>query len=112
MRAGQPRGSSTWTGDAWKTGVEARIVSREPNVRMVLAKVAMGEADAAIVYATDVPSAEGVRAIELPALTPPATYQHAKIAGGSELADAWLAMVEGPVGAEALRRRGFGVPGS
>ena len=47
--------------------VAANVVSREDNVRAALAKVELGEGDAAFVYATDVPGADGVREIPLPA---------------------------------------------
>jgi molybdate transport system substrate-binding protein len=41
-------------GADFKDRVNANIVSREPNVRQVVAKVNLGEADAAVVYTSDV----------------------------------------------------------
>ena len=49
-------------------GVVARVVSYETDVRATLAKVRLGEADAAIVYHSDVVSAAGrVRGVQIPA---------------------------------------------
>lgn len=44
-------------GPAWVEQVRSNVVSREPNVRQVLAKVQIGAVDAAIVYSTDVVAA-------------------------------------------------------
>lgn len=97
-------------GDAWRAEVESRVVSREPNVRLVLTKVAMGEADAAIVYATDVAAMSGVRAVPLPeGMSPRSVYLDARLTASPspELADTWLAYVASADGRAALAARGF-----
>ena len=51
------------------------IVSREDNVKAVVAKIELGEGDAAIVYATDARASKGVTSIEIPvSANVPATY--------------------------------------
>lgn len=52
-------------GTAWRERVLARVVSREIDVRQVLAKVTYGEADAALVYRSDARLAD-VRRIDPP----------------------------------------------
>lgn len=92
--------------------VGANIVSREPNVRQVVAKVALGEADAAIVYQTDITPdlADKVRPVALPeALTIIATYPIALLrqAPNPTAAAAFIAFVLGPDGQTILQRWGF-----
>ena len=90
------------------------VVSNEDDVKGVAGKVALGEADAGFVYATDVtPVADRVLAIELPDdAQPPIEYQAAVVVGTDD-ADAARAFVEallGETGREALERAGFVVP--
>jgi molybdate transport system substrate-binding protein len=81
--------------------VEARIVSRELNVRQVLAKVVLGEADAGVVYRSDALSAgDKVHVVEIPAELN-VTAPHAA------LARRWVELVRSPVGVAALREAGF-----
>lgn len=95
--------------------VQARVVSRELNVRQVLTKVTLGEADAGIVYRSDARSAGArVRVIEIPAeVNVPAEYPIAAVtqAPHRELARQWVALVTGPEGQAVLTRAGFGPPG-
>ena len=95
--------------------VQARVVSRELNVRQVLTKVTLGEADAGIVYRSDARSAGArVRVVEIPPeLNVLAEYPVAVVTRGPhrELAREWVALVTGPEGQAALTRAGFGPPG-
>lgn len=52
------------------------VATEDPNVRIVLSRVDLGEVDAAFVYATDLPAAMHVRAIELPASLAVPTNQY------------------------------------
>jgi molybdate transport system substrate-binding protein len=102
-------------GAALRGRLEARVVSRELNVRQVLAKVVLGEADAGIVYRTDaLGSRDKVEMIAIPAeLNVPAEYPVAvcKAAPAPALARAWVDLVRGPEGQRSLTAAGFSTPG-
>lgn len=98
-------------GEAYKAGVLANIVSNEANVRAVLTKVALGEADAGIVYTSDVASdASSVTQIEIPdALNTIASYPIAPLTDSAnpELAQAFVDYVLSPAGQKILAAHGF-----
>jgi molybdate transport system substrate-binding protein len=98
-------------GEGFVDKVAANVVSEEDNVKAVLAKVQLGEADAGIVYTTDVTTdvAADVTLIELPpAINVVATYPIAVVKGGNtELADAFIAFVLGEEGQAILAKYGF-----
>ena len=90
------------------------VVSNEDDVKGVAGKVALGEADAGFVDATDVtPVEDRVLAIELPDdAQPPIEYEVAVVAGSTDK-DAAIAFIEhlrGGDGREALESAGFVVP--
>jgi len=98
-------------GADFRRRLDRHIVSRELNVRQVLAKVLMGEADAAIVYASDAVAArDKLRVVPLPtALNPVAEYPIAVVRGArhAQLARAFIELLNSPTGAGALRDAGF-----
>jgi molybdate transport system substrate-binding protein len=98
-------------GKAFAAAVEKRVVSRELNVRQVLAKIVLGEADAGIVYVTDAVAARGkVQVLPIPPeLNVRAEYPIAAVAASKNaaLARAWIDLVMSPAGTAALRAQGF-----
>jgi len=93
--------------------VRSNIVSREPNVRQTAAKVALGAADAAIVYATDADGLSGVRSIGVPAsLQPTILYPLVTLKGAAAPAAvrAFRDFVLSPAGRTALAGFGFTAP--
>lgn len=91
--------------------VRARIVSHELNVRQVLAKVTLGEADAGIVYRSDAVAArDKVRIVSIPGeVNVLAEYPIAVLTAAPhpELARRWIELVRSPAGAGALQEAGF-----
>jgi len=92
----------------------ANLKSNEANVRAVLTKVQLGEADAGIVYSTDAAiAANDVTVIAIPAAYnvlaqyPIAVLKEARNAAGAQ---AWLAFITGTEGQAILARYGFGKP--
>jgi molybdate transport system substrate-binding protein len=88
--------------------------SEEQDVKAVLTKVRAGEADAGLVYVTDIASAGGaVTGVDIPeAWQAVNRYSIAALRDAThpDLADAFVALVRGPAGRTELTRAGFGVP--
>jgi molybdate transport system substrate-binding protein len=99
-------------GSDFPARVQARVVSFDLNVRQVLTKVVLGEAEAGIVYRTDATSTgDKVRVVEIPAeFNVLAEYPIATVTRRpqAELARAWVSLVTGPTGQAALKGAGFG----
>jgi len=100
-------------GADFKTAVLANLVSEEANVRQLAAKVALGEADAGVVYKSDVTPeiADQVQVIEIPeALNVVAVYPIAAISDSAspETAQAFIELVLSDEGQAVLAKWGFG----
>jgi molybdate transport system substrate-binding protein len=97
----------------WR-GVLANVVSQEPDARGVLAKVALGEADAGFVYRTDAATVSTrLRITRLPAHAQPSIkYGICVVASTTnrESAEAFVDRVLGRVGRSRLAAAGFGLP--
>lgn len=102
-------------GAGYRARVEANVVSYEQNVRAVLAKVSLGEADAGIVYVTDVVAAPDspVRRIEIPdALNVAADYPIAPVSDAQhpDAARRFVEFVGGDGARAILEQHGFRLP--
>lgn len=97
-----------------KAALTVRPASFEPDVKGIVAKVTSGEADAGIVYATDINATKGVaEGVVIPAnVNVTTTYPIATISNSanSAAAQAWIAFVTGTEGQSVLKNYGFGAP--
>jgi molybdate transport system substrate-binding protein len=94
-----------------RAGVTVKPVSQEDNVKAVVTKVSLGEADAGIVYVTDVTAGGGrVEGVDIPedqnvvATYPIATVKASK---AQDQAQAFMDLVRSPEGQQVLNRYGF-----
>lgn len=97
----------------FKAQVLANVVSNEADVKQVLAKVQLGEADAGIVYASDAVAAPALPVIEIPSKwNVLARYPIAPLVNAPQpkLADEFVAFVLSPDGQSILRKWGFSTP--
>ncbi len=94
-----------------RAGVTPHVVSREVDVTATLAKVRLDEADAAVVYHSDVASSKGsIEGVEIPESdNTTLTYPLARFGDSSAAAD-FGAYVAGPEGTAALVAAGFLAP--
>jgi molybdate transport system substrate-binding protein len=97
-------------GADFKVKVLANIVSNEDNVKQVVAKVQLGEADAGIVYTSDAVAAPELRTIEIPnELNVIAKYPIAPLtrSENATLAEAFITYVLSPDAETILQKWGF-----
>lgn len=99
-------------GPGFAKAVFGNVVSEEPNVKAVVAKVQLGEADAGIVYVTDVTPdiANDVTLVAIPdEINVTASYPIATIADAPApgLASAFIEFVLSPEGQAILQQYGF-----
>ena len=91
-----------------------KVVSQEPDVKSIVGKVALGEADAGFVYRTDVRAAsDRLRAIAIPAWAQPAVrYEVAVVRASRHRTEArrFVAALATPRARRLFRQAGFTVP--
>ncbi|MBH76833.1 MAG: molybdate ABC transporter substrate-binding protein [Dehalococcoidia bacterium] len=95
-------------GSEFAAQVLANVRSNEANVRAALAKVELGEAEAAIVYTSDLESASNnVRSIAIPEqLQTPVEYRIALLSN-NQFARSFIAFTTSPLGKATLQKHGF-----
>ena len=99
-------------GGGFEEGVTEKIVSREANVRAAANRVALGEADATFVYASDVTPdiRDRVEVLDIPEeVNVVATYPIAPVRASEnpEMAQAWVDLVLSDEGQDVLEEHGF-----
>jgi molybdate transport system substrate-binding protein len=90
--------------------VTANIVSKEDNVKAVVAKIELGEGDAGIVYVTDAKASTMVKTVDVPAgANVPATYAAVavKASKNAATAAAFLTWLITPDAQAILAKYGF-----
>ena len=92
------------------TAYADNVVSREDNVSAIVAKLALGEGDAGIVYRTDATGVDGITTLQVPdGSNVPATYGGVVLGSTAapEAAAAFLAWLTGPEAQALFEDAGF-----
>ena len=92
------------------SGYAANVVSKEDNVKALIAKIELGEGDAGIVYVTDAKASTKVQDVAIPPeASVPATYAGVvvKASPNAAAAQAFLTWFAGPDGQAILSSFGF-----
>ncbi len=92
-----------------KANITPTIASYEPDVRATLSKVASGEADAGIVYVTDL-AGQSVDSVEVPLDVQVVNTYPALSVGESATGAAFVAFLGSNASQKVLRDAGFGAP--
>ncbi|HZW00250.1 MAG TPA: molybdate ABC transporter substrate-binding protein [Candidatus Deferrimicrobium sp.] len=92
---------------AFSSAVAANVVSREDNVRAALAKVELGEGDAAIVYATDAHASDAVREVPFPEAVQVSAEYGAVQVSDDPAAAAFVIWLTGPTAQAVLANAAF-----
>jgi molybdate transport system substrate-binding protein len=96
------------------TSILEKVVSEEPDVKSIVGKLAVGEADAGFVYRTDVRAASGrLRALSIPAWAQPSVrYQVAVVRASRSRAAArrYVGLLSTQRAGRLLKDAGFTVP--
>ena len=105
-------GADAQYGAGYAARVLGNVVSEEANVRQIVTKVQLGEADAGFVYASDVTTrvAGDVRTIEIPERFQPAAEHLIGVTRGAKapaLAQRFVEYVLDPAGRSILQKHGF-----
>jgi molybdate transport system substrate-binding protein len=93
-----------------KAGVTVSPASKEENAKATLSKVSLGEADASVVYVTDVKAEKGVSGVRVPdAQNVIATYPIAAVdeSQSAVAAKAWVRFVQSKAAQNTLKKFGF-----
>ncbi|HWQ45959.1 MAG TPA: molybdate ABC transporter substrate-binding protein [Longilinea sp.] len=97
-------------GETFSASVLANVVSYEDNVRSVLSKVELGEADAGVVYLSDSVTSTSIQVIEIPDdMNVIATYPIATVSASAnaDYAQAFVDFIYSTEAQEILTRYGF-----
>ena len=97
-------------GPGFRAGFEANIVSEEQNVRGILSKLQLGEADAGVVYASDLVGVTDLQRMEIPAhLNISAAYSIAPVRDSTqpEQAATFVTFLFSEEGTAVLESHGF-----
>ena len=97
-------------GPAFRAGFEANIVSEEQSVRGILSKLQLGEADASVVYASDLVGVTDLQGVEIPAhLNVSAAYPIALVRDSTqpEQAATFVTFLFSEEGSAVLESHGF-----